>query len=101
MSRYVAWLRGINVGPAQRIAMADLRALVEALGYRHVRTLRNSGNVIFDGPARATTYHAGQIHEALPPRWACKCQSSSNRPERWRRWSPATRCRTWRPTPPG
>jgi uncharacterized protein (DUF1697 family) len=45
--RYVALLRGINVGTAKRVAMADLRALVEGLGFGEVRTLLNSGNVVF------------------------------------------------------
>lgn len=45
--RCVALFRGINVGTAKRIAMADLRALFERLGYRDVRTLLNSGNVVF------------------------------------------------------
>lgn len=48
--RQVAFLRGINVGKAKRIAMADLRRIVEALGYGEVRTVLNSGNVIFTGP---------------------------------------------------
>ena len=43
----IALLRGINVGRAKRIAMADLRKLVEGLGYRDVATLLNSGNVVF------------------------------------------------------
>lgn len=51
--KHVALLRGINVGRAKRVAMADLRALVESLGYRDVRTLLNSGNVVFTS-ARAT-----------------------------------------------
>jgi uncharacterized protein (DUF1697 family) len=47
----VALLRGINVGRAKRIAMADLRDLVESLGYERVSTALNSGNVIFSlGP---------------------------------------------------
>jgi len=45
--RYVALLRGINVGKAKRVAMADLRALVEGLGCSNVKTLLNSGNVVF------------------------------------------------------
>ena len=45
-TRHVALLRGINVGRAKRIAMADLRALVEGLGFGEVRTLLNSGNAI-------------------------------------------------------
>jgi len=47
MARQVALLRGINVGRAKRVAMADLRTLVESLGYREVSTLLNSGNVVF------------------------------------------------------
>jgi uncharacterized protein (DUF1697 family) len=45
--RFVALLRGINVGTAKRVAMTDLRALMEDLGYSEVRTLLNSGNVVF------------------------------------------------------
>ncbi len=47
---YVALLRGINVGKAKRVAMAELRALVEGLGYGDVRMLLNSGNVVFSAP---------------------------------------------------
>jgi uncharacterized protein (DUF1697 family) len=55
VERYVALLRGINVGTAKSIAMADLRACFEALGLRNVRTLLRSGNVVFDseGPVGA------------------------------------------------
>jgi uncharacterized protein (DUF1697 family) len=48
-ARYVALLRGVNVGRAVRIAMADLRALVRRAGYREAATLLNSGNVTFAG----------------------------------------------------
>ena len=51
MPRYVALFRGINVGKAKRIAMADLRDLLESLGYTQVRTLLNSGNAVFDAKA--------------------------------------------------
>ena len=37
---------------AKRVAMADLRTLVEGLGYTDVRTLLNSGNVVFTSPRR-------------------------------------------------
>ena len=47
MTECIALIRGINVGRAKRIAMADLRRMVEELGYRNVRTLLNSGNVVF------------------------------------------------------
>src|SRR4051794_24816081 len=49
-----ALLRGINVGTAKRVAMADLRRVFADLGCRDVRTILNSGNVVFtsgpDGP---------------------------------------------------
>jgi uncharacterized protein (DUF1697 family) len=47
MSACIALIRGINVGRGNRIAMSDLRALVADLGHTDVRTLLNSGNVIF------------------------------------------------------
>jgi len=45
--RYIALIRGINVGRAKRVAMADLRKLLVELGYRDVRSVLNSGNLVF------------------------------------------------------
>ena len=61
----VALLRGINVGSAKRIAMADLRKLVEGLGYGDVRTLLNSGNVVFTVPTRSPGDAAKRIQDAI------------------------------------
>ena len=66
--RHVALLRGINVGRAKRVAMADLRALVEGLGYRDVRTLLNSGNVVFTVPASSRKGPARRIENAMTER---------------------------------
>ncbi|MCE4535731.1 DUF1697 domain-containing protein [Pelomonas sp. P7] len=46
--RLIALWRGINVGKAKRIAMADLKALLAELGATNVSTLLNSGNAVFD-----------------------------------------------------
>jgi uncharacterized protein (DUF1697 family) len=62
---HVALLRGINVGRAKRVAMADLRALVEALGYGDVRSLLNSGNVVFAAPGVAAPAAAAGIRNGL------------------------------------
>ncbi len=51
--RMVALLRGINVGKAKRVAMADLRTMVASCGYGDVVTLLNSGNVVFTGGGTA------------------------------------------------
>ncbi|WP_454295300.1 DUF1697 domain-containing protein [Salana multivorans] len=48
MTRYAILMRGINVGKARRIGMADLRELLTAEGYRNVATLLQSGNVALD-----------------------------------------------------
>jgi uncharacterized protein (DUF1697 family) len=47
---YIALLRGVNVGRAKRVAMADLRKLMSDMGFTRVRTLLNSGNVVFMAP---------------------------------------------------
>ncbi len=62
---YVAFLRGINVGRAKRIAMADLRMLVEGLGYTGVRSVLNSGNVVFRASGTTAQEAAQAIEEAL------------------------------------
>jgi uncharacterized protein (DUF1697 family) len=45
--RYVALLRGVNVGGANMISMAELKAAFVAAGMTAVRTYINSGNVVF------------------------------------------------------
>jgi uncharacterized protein (DUF1697 family) len=64
-STYVALLRGINVGTAKRVAMVELRALVEELGYHQVRTLLNSGNLVFTCTSGGAREAALRIEKAL------------------------------------
>jgi uncharacterized protein (DUF1697 family) len=60
--RYVALLRGVNnVGKSTRVAMADLRALFEGLGFGDVRTVLNSGNVVFSAPRT----RRGDVHKRI------------------------------------
>jgi uncharacterized protein (DUF1697 family) len=47
MPTYAALLRGVNVGGKNKVAMADLRTLVESLGHTEVSTFIQSGNVVF------------------------------------------------------
>lgn len=47
MGLHVALLRAINVGGRNRVGMADLRAMFEAVGFAGARTLLQSGNVVF------------------------------------------------------
>ena len=68
MTTYIALLRGINVGKAKRIAMADLRALLEDLGYTDVATLLNSGNVVFRTGKGSRKKLAADISDAIATR---------------------------------
>ena len=65
MPTYVALLRGINVGKAKRVAMADLRAAIESLGFTDVRTLLNSGNAVFRSPRSLKRSAAEDLRAAL------------------------------------
>lgn len=47
MALKVALLRGVNVGAGNRIAMADLRAMADGLGWRDIRSVIASGNLLF------------------------------------------------------
>jgi uncharacterized protein (DUF1697 family) len=69
MTPCIALLRGINVGRAKRIAMADLRGLVEALGFSQVRTLLNSGNVLFEAARPNAAKVARSIEQAIEARF--------------------------------
>jgi len=62
MTRYVALLRGVNVGGKNPVPMASLRALFESIGYVEVRTFIQSGNLIFSA-GRAVS--VGELEEAI------------------------------------
>lgn len=68
MSVQIALFRGINVGKAKRVAMADLKAMFGALGFTNVRTLLNSGNVVFDGGRATPADNAKRIAASLAER---------------------------------
>jgi uncharacterized protein (DUF1697 family) len=58
---YVALLRGINVGGANKVSMKELKAVFEQAGMTSVRTYINSGNVVFSTKRRGR----GQLVETL------------------------------------
>lgn len=62
--KYVALLRGINVGKTKRIEMKRLKALFEALGYSGVTTYINSGNVVFEAKKAQKTVRS-EVEKAL------------------------------------
>lgn len=58
-TRYVALLRGINLGPSRRIAMPALREALTKRGYEEVKTLLASGNVVLDSTLPEAELAAG------------------------------------------
>ncbi len=98
--KYIALLRGINVGGNRKVPMAELRQLFEDMGYTDVSTYINSGNVIFSAEAepnvadieRAMAEHFGfavdtliisqpkltSIAEALPNEWTNDTEHKSD-----------------------
>ncbi len=64
-ARSVVLLRGVNLGKANRVPMAEFRVLLERLGLSQVRTLLNSGNAVATGPRRSTAALAAAIQRAL------------------------------------
>jgi uncharacterized protein (DUF1697 family) len=62
VTTHIALLRGINVGGRTMVAMADLRELLTELGFVDVRTVLQSGNVVFRSTGRRT---AAQLERAL------------------------------------
>jgi uncharacterized protein (DUF1697 family) len=67
--RYVALLRGINVGGKTLIKMADLKECVESLGFDDVSTYIASGNVLFASEERDTAKLERKIEGAVEKRF--------------------------------
>lgn len=63
--RYLALLRGVNVGGANKVSMADLKAVFEAAGMIAVSTYINSGNVIFSTAIVDRAQLTGLLREAI------------------------------------
>ena len=55
MPRLVVLLRGINIGPRNRISMPELRAALEEAGFKDVQTYLQSGNVVLKSRAKPET----------------------------------------------
>lgn len=63
--KYVALLRGINVGGKNKLPMKELAALFIAAGCKNVETYIQSGNVVFDAPAAVVKRLPGAVGEAI------------------------------------
>jgi uncharacterized protein (DUF1697 family) len=65
MPRYLALLRGINVGGRNKVAMADLRLIATDLGYADIATYIQSGNLLFSSDGIDAAEHARVLELAI------------------------------------
>lgn len=63
--RYIALLRGINVGGNNMIKMEKLRETVAELGFDNVKTYINSGNIAFDTKKTDDKKLAAKLHDVI------------------------------------
>jgi uncharacterized protein (DUF1697 family) len=71
LPRFVAFLASVNVG-GNRVAMADLRGLLEEAGYGAVETVVASGNVLFSHDDSDAEAHADRIGALVAERFAIR-----------------------------
>jgi uncharacterized protein (DUF1697 family) len=83
--RYVALLRGINVGGNKKVPMADLRAMTAKLGFADPRTLLQSGNLVFDGKAQPTAKLEQLLETATKKTIGVECSYLVRTAEEWAR----------------
>lgn len=65
MATYVALLYSVVIDQKRRVVMADLRAIAEKLGYRNVRSLVSTGNLVFDADEAAVPHIEQALEQAF------------------------------------
>jgi uncharacterized protein (DUF1697 family) len=65
MPAFVALLRAVNLGPHNKISMADLKAVAQGAGLTDARTLLQSGNLVFHAKAQASAALEKHLESAL------------------------------------
>ena len=64
-NKYIALLRGINVGGKAKLSMSDLKSELSDAGFEAVSSYINSGNIIFSSPNRDTDRLAREIETII------------------------------------
>ena len=68
MTRSVALLRAVNLGPHNKVSMSALRDIAGGLGLADAQTIVQSGNLVFDDPRRRSTAQLETLLEAAVAR---------------------------------
>jgi uncharacterized protein (DUF1697 family) len=81
--KYVALLRGINVGGNKKVPMADLRDMTTGLGFEGAKTLLQSGNLVFDGKDQSTARLEGIFEAATKKTIGVDCSYLIRTADEW------------------
>jgi uncharacterized protein (DUF1697 family) len=65
MPIYISLLRGVNLGPYNRMKMEDLKKSCETLGFGQIKTYVQSGNVIFKAAKQSTSGLSAKLKEKI------------------------------------
>jgi uncharacterized protein (DUF1697 family) len=65
MTTYVGLLYSIVIDARRRVVMSDLRAIAESLGYRNVRSLVSTGNLVFEADRTAVSAIERKLEKAF------------------------------------
>lgn len=83
MAGYALFLRAVNVGGRNKVAMAGLRALLEREGFTNVATLLQSGNAVFTGAARPAAVLERQCEKAIARSLKVQCDCFVRTAKEW------------------
>ena len=81
--RYIALLRGINVGGNKKVPMAGLRAMLAELGFDDVATILQSGNAVFSASRRTPATLEKLLEEETAARIGVECDYHVRTASEW------------------
>ncbi len=73
MTTFVAFLRGINIGGKNKVAMKELRELCVKLGFKNPRTVLASGNLVFESTEKSSTRLSEELQEGIRRTFGLSC----------------------------
>ncbi|HWD66532.1 MAG TPA: DUF1697 domain-containing protein [Caulobacteraceae bacterium] len=83
MALRIALLRGVNLGANRRVAMTDVRRVIAEAGFGEVRSLLQSGNLVFEGSGADATIEAA-VEKALLDGLGLTTEVVVRTPAEWR-----------------
>ena len=83
MNRYIILLRGINVSGKNKLPMAELREILNELGFQNVQTYIQSGNIILDSE-ETKEVTCQKIKEGITAEFGYDVPVLARTPEEWK-----------------